>query len=99
MEHTFEANIDEQIEIDHEPVSTVKDDFEAVVGSVDPKSSDQITVVEKESPVTMETDDDQVAADSGDKVVSNANNTQAVESQAKEKSLDNHSDKKVDNLL
>jgi len=99
MEHTFEANIDEQIEIDCELVSKVKDDFEAVVCSVDPKNSDQITVVEKEAPVTMETDD-QVVVDYDDKVVSNAYDTQAVESQASEKSsLNNHSDKEVANLL
>jgi len=40
MEHTLEANIDEQIEIDCDPVSKVKDDFEAVVCFMDPKNSD-----------------------------------------------------------
>jgi len=99
MEQTFEANIDEQIEIDCEPVSKAKDDFEAVVHSVYPKNSDQLTAVEKESPVTMETDD-QVVSDSSDKVVSNVYDTQAVESQASEKSsLDNHSNKEVASLL
>jgi len=47
----------------------------------------------------METDD-QVVVDYGDKIVSNAYDTRAVESQTSEKSsLDNHPDKEVANLL
>ena len=58
--HTFEANVDEKVEI--EQVSKLHDDFEVTIASVDPKNSDQLTIVNQGPQVTVETYDNQVDA-------------------------------------
>ena len=58
VSNSFGANVDDQVEIEPD----LQDNFEVTIVSVDPKNSDQITVINQDSQVTVEEYDDQVDA-------------------------------------